>query len=50
MNLKEPEYFQCQFSATTEPERMEEEVLEEVAMLLRVALTTFVSDLVAGGS
>ena len=36
------------FSATTEPVRMEEEVVGEVAMLV-VALTTFASDLVAGG-
>ena len=32
------------FSATTERERMEEEVVEEVAILV-VALTTFASDL-----
>ena len=36
------------FSATTDPERMEEGVVEEVAILV-VALTTFASDLVAGG-
>jgi len=35
--------------AVTEPERMEEEVVGEVAMLV-VALTTFANDLVAGGN